>query len=104
MTRKCPLVASAAHISILGHITIEELLRELDATDRVNGLGNRFLFLCVRRSKLLPHGGQLEEASVNGLAERVGRVLETARVLGEICRDAEADRMWEAVCPSLTRD
>jgi hypothetical protein len=104
MTRKSPLVARGAHISILGHITMEELLRELDATDRVNGLGNRFLFICVRRSKLLPHGGRLPESEVSTLTERMARVLETARFLGEVRRDAEADRMWEAVYPALTKD
>jgi hypothetical protein len=83
---------------------MEELLRELDATDRVNGLGNRFLYLCVRRSKHLPHGGRLCEAEVTRLSDHIRRVLETARLLGEVRRDAEADRIWEAVYPALTSD
>jgi hypothetical protein len=104
MTRKSPLCATGAHISMLGHITIEELLRELDATDRANGFANRYLFLCVQRSKLLPHGGQLAEDQVQALANCVEAALNKARLLGEIRRDDEASRMWEAAYPALTQE
>jgi len=57
LTRNCPLRASGAHISIVGHITAGELSRYLSATDAVNGFANRFLWVAVRRSKLLPLGG-----------------------------------------------
>ncbi|MFT4037205.1 MAG: hypothetical protein QM692_03415 [Thermomicrobiales bacterium] len=104
MTRKFPLVATRPHISIFGHITQEELLREMDATDRVNGLGNRFLFIPVRRSKLLPHGGRLPDAEVTRLSDDLRSAIEAARRFTEVRRDPEADRIWEAVYPELTRD
>jgi hypothetical protein len=53
MTKNNPAVATEAHISIVGHITKAELLRHLDATEKANGLANRFLWVCVKRSKLL---------------------------------------------------
>ncbi len=71
--------ASGAHISVIGHITREELTRNLSQTEVANGLGNRFLWLCVRRSKLLPEGGDeslidLSSASrVAAQGRRVGR-------------------------------
>ena len=52
--------ATDAHVSIVGHITRDELRRELTATDAANGFANRFLFVAARRSKVLPHGGRLE--------------------------------------------
>ena len=41
----------------IGHITVEELRRNLTETETSNGFANRFLWCCVRRSKLLPEGG-----------------------------------------------
>lgn len=54
MSKKNPGQATNAHISILGHVTMEELARRLGPTDVYNGFANRFLWVCARRSKLLP--------------------------------------------------
>src|SRR5262245_28335506 len=62
MTRNNPMTAPGAHISIIGHITAEELRRHLNSTEAANGLGNRFLWFAVRRSRLLPDGGDLDRA------------------------------------------
>jgi hypothetical protein len=40
-------------------ISKEELLRAIEETDADNGLLNRFLWCCCRRSKTLPEGGRL---------------------------------------------
>ncbi len=45
MVRNNPLRASAAHIGIVGHITKDELLRYLTATELANGFQNRFLLV-----------------------------------------------------------
>jgi hypothetical protein len=57
-TRRDPLRARGAHVSILGHVTIEELRRRLLDTEAANGFANRFLMACVRRTKLLPVRGE----------------------------------------------
>jgi hypothetical protein len=59
LTRSSPAKASEPRIALVGHITVERLRRELTRTDAANGFGNRFLWICVRRSKLLPEGGDL---------------------------------------------
>jgi hypothetical protein len=104
MTRNAPLTATGAHIAILGHITKDELRRELTETSQLNGYANRHLFLCVRRSKYLPHGGALSDEEVRELARRVQAALQTARRHTVIRRDAETNQMWEAVYPALTAD
>lgn len=60
LTKNSPVEATGAHISIIGHITIDELVWELTATDEANGYANRFLFVCAERSKLLPLGGKVD--------------------------------------------
>src|SRR5262249_20319862 len=57
LTKNSPAKATGAHISILGHITKEELLRNLSTTEMSNGFANRILWVCSKRSKQLPEGG-----------------------------------------------
>ena len=93
-TKAFPQVATGAHISVVGHITREELLRRLTDTEAANGFANRFLFALVRRSKRLPEGGQLDPAALDDLASQVGRAIERAYRVGVLHRDADARELW----------
>jgi len=79
MAKNSPATATDAHISIIGHITADELRRYLDRTECCNGFANRFLFLCVRRVRTLPDGGNLASESLLNLARRLTRAIESAR-------------------------
>ena len=57
IVKNAPNRATDAHVSILGHITADELRERLDTSEVSNGFGNRFLWMAVKRSKLLPDGG-----------------------------------------------
>jgi Protein of unknown function (DUF3987) len=57
LTKNSPAKATNSHISVIGHITSDELLRDLRQTEAANGFANRFLWLLVKRSKVLPFGG-----------------------------------------------
>jgi hypothetical protein len=99
MTKNSAARATGAHISIVGHITKEELLRCMSDVERVNGFANRFLFLCVRRSKLLPDGGS--PVDLSAYIERLTRGVEFAKSDGRMTRDAEAKRLWFRVYEEL---
>ena len=77
LTKASPLKATGAHVSIIAHITEAEARARLSRTEMANGFANRFLFCCVKRSKLLPHGGDLNEGV---LADLCLRFKEAARV------------------------
>ena len=51
MAKNSPLRATGAHIGIVGHITKQELLRHITATELANGFFNRFMVVAVQRSK-----------------------------------------------------
>lgn len=104
MVRNNPYKATRPHVSIVGHVTKPELLRLFDEVDVVNGLGNRFLWAFVRRSKLLPDGGSLSDAERLPLANELREALERARRIERMTRDAEAARVWAHVYPALTAD
>jgi hypothetical protein len=94
MTRTDPLRASGAHVSIIGHITSEELLRRLGDTEIANGFANRFLFALVKRSKKLPEGGALDPAALDDLAADVAHALGLARRIGHASRSLAAKELW----------
>ena len=99
-----PMKATGAHIAIIGHITIDELHRTLTTTDAANGFGNRFLWLCVRRSKLLPDGGAFHTVDFNPLLTKLREVLTKAKAIQQMRRDEEAKTAWHAVYPVLSEE
>jgi hypothetical protein len=54
LTKNSPSFATDTLVSIHGHITLDELRKLLTETEAGNGFGNRFVFLAVRRSRVLP--------------------------------------------------
>lgn len=53
------------HISIVGHITPQELSQKLNIVDCFNGLLNRFMFFCVKRQRYLPLGKKVDEKELH---------------------------------------
>jgi hypothetical protein len=94
--------ASQAHITIVGHITKDELLRNLDETETANGFANRFLWFFVRRSKYLPEGGNLQESELNPLIEKLNKAVMYARMTQEMERDERARLKWIEIYPKLS--
>ncbi|HKF94723.1 MAG TPA: DUF3987 domain-containing protein [Gammaproteobacteria bacterium] len=97
MTKNSPACATGAHISIIGHITVDELRRYLDRTERGNGFANRFLYLCVRRSNILSDSGNLPDDALRDLATRLAQVIGRARTIERVTMDDQARTIWHAV-------
>jgi hypothetical protein len=102
MVKRDPLHVHDAHISIIGHITTEELVRYLNATEAANGFANRFLWAISERSKCLPEGGSLPEAELDALAQRLGTAIAFGRTVGVLQRDKAAKQLWAKVYPELS--
>jgi hypothetical protein len=102
LVRNAPLRASAAHVGIVAHITKDELLRYLNATELANGFFNRFLVVAVRRSKLLPFGGTLADAELNRLKATLATALAHARNCGQLTFDAGARECYSTVYEQLS--
>ena len=99
LAKNSPAVSTGAHISIVGHITAEELRRILPETEGFSGFANRFLWLAVRRSKLLPDGGQ--DLDLDRYARRLADIAEHSRLLGRLRRDRKASDLWRAIYHDL---
>jgi hypothetical protein len=104
LTKNSPLVSTDPHISIVGHITEDELRARINRTDAANGFANRFLFVSVRRSKLLPFGGDLADAELQRLAELIKAAVEFAKRIGRVEMTDAARQEWATVYPDLSAE
>ena len=97
LTKNSLARATNAMISIVGHITADELRRELDRSSMGNGFANRFLFACIRRTQLLPHGGNMDPQTVAELARKTAEKIDQARHVQRVTMTPEARRLWESI-------
>jgi hypothetical protein len=102
LVKNSPNRATGAHVSISAHITKAELGKLLKDTDALNGFANRFLWLAVRRARLLPDGGRALD--VSPLGERLHHALAAARNVNRMCRTSDAGRIWHEMYPKLTAE
>lgn len=101
---KTQTVATGAHVAVLGHVTLEELRRELQDTDAASGFANRFLWVLARRARLLADPPPFEGDVLVSLSGKVAQALAFARKIGAVRRDAQASKLWTALYPDLSRD
>jgi hypothetical protein len=102
LVRNNPERATGAHVSIAAHVTRPELAKYLKDTEALNGFANRFLWLCVRRARLLPDGGRALDLAP--LGARLNAALTAARAVGVMTRSEAAGRLWHEVYPRLTAE
>jgi hypothetical protein len=98
------LRATEPHISMVGHVTRDELLRTLQTTEAANGYGNRILWATVRRAQLLPRGGNLTNEMLKPHAEQLRRAVAHARQTRSITLTEEAWILWETIYVKLSED
>lgn len=104
MTKRDRVRATNPHIGIVAHVTQDELLRNLTDTEMVNGFGNRFCWLAVRRSKELPFPSNPAESDLSTLAAAIRRVLPIARACGELTLSPSARDLWKHSYHDLSAD
>jgi hypothetical protein len=88
--------ATAAHISIVGHITQSELAHHLSRIESHNGFANRCLWTSVRRSQTLPDGGCLPPEQHSVIAGELRRTLDWVQSQDELLfsRTPAARELW----------
>jgi len=94
LTRTAPARSTDAHIAVVGHITAAELRHQLTALELANGLANRFLLICCRRTRLLPEGGASDPLAGTGLERVLAGAIAHARTAGRLTFEAPARELW----------
>ena len=104
LAKNCGEVATDPHVSVIGHITFDELKAKLRGDLVTNGFANRFLWVYAQRARLLPHGGKLRIADLEEFAEPLSAAILAARQMGCITHDEAATALWEAEYERLSAD
>ncbi|OGA02878.1 MAG: hypothetical protein A3I00_05830 [Betaproteobacteria bacterium RIFCSPLOWO2_02_FULL_64_12] len=102
LTKQNPIKATGAHISIVAHITRDELVRYLTETEQGNGFANRFVWLLVKRSKIISRPTGIPRGELEALIARLRAAFEHARTVGKIGRSLDAEALWSNVYPKLS--
>ena len=96
----------AQYISLICHVTPADIKTHLLDGDGANGFANRFLWIAVRQSKYLPHGGDFDDPEFlrawAPIRARLTEALAFGRQCGQVKKNKEARDMWEAIYPELT--
>lgn len=98
------LRASDCHISIIGHVTRQELVKLMSGNDAANGFANRFLWAFSERTKLLPEGGDLHRENFDSAIASLRSAVQSARRRGEVKRSDAARDLWREIYSSLAEE
>ncbi|MGH2669059.1 MAG: DUF3987 domain-containing protein, partial [bacterium] len=101
-TKHSPLVATGAHVSMMSHITRDELVANLTDLEMANGFGNRILFWLVRRARILPEGKPVPDATLVPLIAGLREAVHFAQGVHLVERDAAAREIWAGIYPDLS--
>ena len=94
LTKNSPLKTTNAHVSIIGHITRDELLVTLSEVEAANGYANRFMFFAVERDKFLPFGSDIDEIETGKLRSRIKAAIAFAKAIEKMNFTSEASKLW----------
>jgi hypothetical protein len=102
MTKARPLIVTGPHISLIGHITVDELKSLLTDITVLNGFANRFLWVLAARHQYLPDGYAPHPRLMECYAEKTVEALAFARDVGVIERSPDATELWRTVYKPLS--
>ena len=104
LTKNNPITVKGAHICILTHITMQELSVLLGEVQAFNGFGNRFLWICARRSKLVALPPRMAMDTLAPLQNEIWRLVGHAQRCGSMSMTSRAKDLWQSIYPELSKE
>ena len=104
LTKNNPVRVKNAHICIITHITMQELALALSDVQAFNGFGNRFLWICARRSKLVALPSRMPREEFTPIQKELWRLIAHAQQCGLVTMSHEAKEHWAGIYPELSRE
>ncbi|BDD88007.1 hypothetical protein DPPLL_23720 [Desulfofustis limnaeus] len=94
LTKTSKVKATGAHIGWVSHITVFELLTRLSESESLNGFANRILWVCARRTKLVPWPAPMDRSILNQYQHELSEILAAHRGTVEVRPDEEVRLAW----------
>jgi phage/plasmid primase-like uncharacterized protein len=107
LTKTSKTSATNAHVGWVSHVTIEELNAKLSDIETFNGFANRILWVCSRRSKIVPMPEPMDDTKLENIRQRLIARINLFRDvdLMKIEMSDEAKRVWcNRYYATLTKD
>ncbi len=105
LSKNSPERATAAHIAVIGHITLADLRDKLNDTEKANGFGNRFMYVYSCRSQLRPFGGlDPDDELYRSFGRHFQSAVEAASQVHRVDFTAKARERWARVYAELSAE
>lgn len=104
LTKNNSFKIKGAHINIVSHITIQELSYYLNGLQAYNGFASRFLWICARRSKLVPLPRRMPEEKISKLQKRLWQLVAVAQKRGTMEMTNACLSLWKDVYYELSKE
>lgn len=102
--KNSPIKVDNSHLSLIVHITPQELEKTFASVDAANGFANRFIWLISHRSKLLSKGSTVPDSLNRDLALEIRQTLEVARAFSEIKFHDSTSTLWDKLYFELNEE
>ena len=102
-TRREPIRATEAHISMCGAITRPELLKLAPQLPSFDGFANRFLWVLVERSQVISSGGPHVASYLEPQLKDLREGVKFARTVDEMRRSEDAASLWDEIYKEFAR-
>ncbi len=103
LTKK-PYTATDAHVSIIAHITPQELKLKSALNDIYNGFFNRFLWIYSEGENCNPHGEDIPPHQLKKIKAMVSAIYEFSKNVTDIRLTDAAKALWEEKYEDLNYD
>lgn len=103
LTRAKPLLATGAHIVVIGQATPGEFKLKLKEGLLLGGTINRNLLIASRRSSDQPHGGNIPDDLLAEFGPSIAESIAAATREEELRLTVDALELWESAYPRLVR-
>lgn len=103
MTKTAAATATNAHVGFVGHITADELMRELGDTEYTNGFTNRILWVCINRSKIVVYPPKMPSETMESYAAELIEAFRFAQQGHSLTLSADARALYGSVAIELAK-
>jgi hypothetical protein len=98
------LVVERHHVGVIAHATLDQLRPQLTTTDASASFVNRFVYVVLRRRKILPDEGNVPPELTIRHGRPLAEAAVAARGAAEMRRTSAAERLWRGVYEELAED